>query len=64
MVKLAPDEQASFVAARPDAFQPGLRRRGHRGCTYVRLRAASKRTVQKALVAAWRSRAPKRLTGP
>src|SRR5947208_16830368 len=61
MVKLTPDQQASFVRALPQMFQPVNGAWGRRGCTYVRLAAAEELTVRQALIAAWRNTAPKRL---
>jgi hypothetical protein len=61
MVKLTPDEQASFVRIEPDVFEPCAGAWGRRGYTRVRLAAAQELTVRQALVAAWRNTAPKRL---
>jgi hypothetical protein len=64
MVKLTPEQQAQFMAAEPDVFEPCSGAWGERGCTNVKLRAAKKATVQQALVAAWRNTAPKQLVLP
>ena len=61
MVKLPPKEQVFFIEAEPKAFQPAAGAWGLRGSTIVLLRAARKAWVQKALMAAWRNIAPKRL---
>ena len=61
MVKLPVDQQASFVAANPEVFQPASGAWGRRGSTIVRLSAAKEEDVRQALIAAWRSTAPKRL---
>ena len=61
MVKLTPELQAIFVRTEPDVFQPVNGAWGKRGCTYVRLEAATEPAVRQALVAAWRNTAPKRL---
>lgn len=61
MVKLTPHEQASFILAEPDVFHPASGAWGRRGCTIVRLAVAKAVTVQRALIAAWRNTAPKRL---
>ncbi|HTW24469.1 MAG TPA: MmcQ/YjbR family DNA-binding protein [Candidatus Baltobacteraceae bacterium] len=61
MVKLPPKEQVFFIEAEPKAFQPAVGAWGLRGSTIVLLRAAKKSSVQKALLAAWRNTAPKRL---
>jgi len=61
MVKLTTDQQASFVRAEPDVFQPASGAWGRQGCTIVRLSNAEELTVHQALTAAWRNNAPKRL---
>jgi hypothetical protein len=61
MVKLTPDEQASFVRSEPDVFKPVKGAWGRRGATSVRLKDASEETLRHALAAAWRTVAPKRL---
>ena len=61
MVKLTPDEQASFVHAEPKVFEAFNNAWGRRGCTKVWLAKAKKSSVQPALIAAWRNTAPKRL---
>jgi hypothetical protein len=61
MAKLTPDQQALFVRTEPNVYQPVNGAWGRRGCTYVRLEAATEPSVRQALVAAWRNTAPKRL---
>ena len=61
MVKLSPDEQASFIRAAPKVFQPANGAWGLRGCTIVQLSIANAAMVREALIAAWRNTAPKRL---
>ncbi len=61
MVKLPADQQASFVAADPEVFQPASGAWGRGGATIVRLCAAKEQSVRQALIAAWRRTAPKRL---
>jgi hypothetical protein len=61
MVKLFPDQQKDFVRAEPEVFAPVKGGWGRRGATHVRLKAATKASVQRALAAAWRNTAPKRL---
>jgi hypothetical protein len=61
MVKLTPEQQALFTRTEPDVFEPVNGAWGRRGCTYVRLEAASEPAVRQALVEAWRNAAPKRL---
>ena len=50
-----------FVQAEPKVFVPAKGNWGKRGATCVRLKAAKKTTLRKALVAAWLNIAPKRL---
>jgi hypothetical protein len=61
MVKLSEAQQAAFTQSEPDVFQPVKGAWGRQGCTSVLLRAAKKATVRRALAAAWRNTAPKRL---
>jgi hypothetical protein len=61
MVKLTPEQQAQYVATEPKIFVAVKGAWGRRGCTNVRLNAASSDSVYSALVAAWRNVAPKRL---
>ena len=61
MVKLFPDQQKDFVRAEPEVFAPVNGGWGRRGATYVRLKAAKKAGVQRALAAAWRNTAPRKL---
>ncbi len=61
MVKLTPQEQTAFVRSEPEIFQPVSGAWGARGCTKVRLAKATQDAVRRALIAAWRSTAPKRL---
>ena len=61
MVKLFPDQQEEFVRAEPKVFAPVNGLWGRRGATYVHLKVAKKRSVQRALAAAWRNTAPRKL---
>jgi hypothetical protein len=61
MVKLFPDQQREFVRAEPKVFAPVNGAWGRRGATHVRLKAAKKASVQRALAAAWRNTAPRKL---
>jgi hypothetical protein len=61
MVKLMPDQQQDFVRAEPDVFVAVKGGWGRRGATNVRLKAAKKAALRKALEAAWRNIAPKRI---
>jgi|SRR5580658_7468828 hypothetical protein len=61
MVKLTPEQQHYFSKADPGVFVPGKGAWGRRGATSVHLKAAAKETLQRAIGAAWRNTAPKRL---
>ena len=63
MVKLSPEEQHYFSKDYPDVFIPVKGTWGRRGATSVHLKAAKKETLRKAIQAAWRNSAPKRLLG-
>jgi hypothetical protein len=59
MVKLTPIEQEMFMKTQPGVFVPCARAWGRRGATSVRLKAARKHAVRRALLAAWLLTAPK-----
>jgi hypothetical protein len=61
MVKLTLVQQRAFVRDAPESFQPIAGGWGRRGATQVPLAAAKLAPVRRALVAAWRNTAPKRL---
>jgi hypothetical protein len=61
MVKLTPEQQHYFSKADPAVFVPVKGAWGRRGATSVHLKTASKETLQRAINAAWRNTAPKRL---
>jgi hypothetical protein len=61
MVKLTPEQQHEFNVAEPDVFVPVKGGWGKKGATTVRLKAAKKVTVRKALEAAWRGTVRKKL---
>src|SRR5690242_15912096 len=61
MVKLSPEDQHNFSKDYPDAFVPVKGTWGRRGATSVYLKNASKGTLSKAIQAAWRHTAPRRL---
>jgi hypothetical protein len=61
MVKLPPDEQADLVGDESGAYKPAAGAWGVRGCTIIQLRDAKEAAVRKAMKAAWRHNAPKRL---
>ena len=62
MVKLTPVEQEMFKKSHPTVFVPCAGAWGRRGATSIRLEAARKPTVCRALQAAWLLAAPKSLT--
>jgi hypothetical protein len=62
VVMLSPQDQDLIVRDYPKTFAPVPGKWGASGSTTVTLRGASKRAVAMALEAAWRKRAPKRLT--
>jgi hypothetical protein len=61
MVKLTPEEQGVFIRTEPKVFVPVKGAWGRKGCTYVKLEAATEPSVRQALIAAWRNTAPKKL---
>ena len=61
MVKLTPKQQEAFLTAHPAAFVPVKGAWGLRGATSVNLKAVKKGDLERALLAAWRNTAPKRL---
>jgi hypothetical protein len=61
MVKLSPEDQHNFSKEYPDAFVPVKGTWGRRGATNVYLKNADEETLRKAVLAAWRNTAPKRL---
>lgn len=64
MVKLSPEDQHYFSKDHPDVFAPVKGAWGKRGATSVHLKAAKKEILRKAIEAAWRNTAPKRLLRP
>lgn len=61
MVKLSPEDQHYFSKDYPDVFIPVKGVWGRRGATTVHLKAVRKDALRKAIQAAWRNTAPKRL---
>jgi hypothetical protein len=61
MVKLSPEEQHYFSKDHPDTFVPVKGAWGKKGATSVVLKAAKKDILTRAIHAAWRNTAPKRL---
>jgi hypothetical protein len=64
MVKLSPEDQHYFSKDYPDVFTPVKGTWGRRGATSVNLKAVKKDVLSKAIQAAWRNIAPKRLLEP
>jgi hypothetical protein len=63
MVKLTPEQQHYYSKDYPDVFVPVKGTWGCRGATSVQLKTVNKETLRKAIKAAWRNTAPKRLAG-
>ena len=61
MVNLTPEQQHYFSKDEPEVFVPINGAWGRRGATRVNLKAAKKDSLRKAIQAAWRNTAPKRL---
>ena len=61
MVKLSPEEQHEFSKDYPETFTPVKGAWGRRGATSVDLKTAKKEILRKAIAAAWRNVAPRRL---
>jgi hypothetical protein len=61
MVKLSPEDQHYLTRDYPETFVPVKGAWGRRGATTIRLKTAKKEMLRKALLAAWRNTAPKRL---
>jgi hypothetical protein len=60
-VKLTRDEQKEFARSNPGVFKLVKGAWGRQGSTNIYLPAVKDETVRKALTAAWRNTAPKRL---
>src|SRR5687767_9998238 len=63
LVKLSPDDQADLVGDDDGAgpYKPAAGAWGRHGCTIIALRRAGEPKVRRAIAAAWRNVAPKRL---
>ena len=61
MVKLTPEQQHYLLKDFPEVFAPAAGAWGYRGSTVIHLKPATPAIVAKALDAAWRNTAPKRL---
>src|ERR1700675_952271 len=55
VIRLTRDQQATFVAAAPEVFEPVSSGWGRLGSTVIRLDVADRATVQEALTTAWRN---------
>jgi hypothetical protein len=64
MVKLTPEQQEELIHDEPQTFDPCSGAWGRKGATSVRLKSAKKATLRRALEAAWRNTAPKKLAQP
>ena len=62
MVKLTPEQQASFVHADPVVYVPVKGGWGSRGATNIRLETADELSLRHAVVTAWRNVAPTSLS--
>ncbi len=62
MVKLTPEQQDELAHDEPAAFTPVKGAWGRKGATTFHLKSAKKATLHRALEAAWRNTAPKKLT--
>src|SRR5438045_690507 len=54
MVKLSAEQQQNYLDAAPEVFEPASGAWGRGGATMVRLKAAKKTMLKKALETAWR----------
>lgn len=61
MAKLKPEQQAWFLENAAETFTPASGSWGERGATMIRLESADETLVLRALNAAWRNTAPKKL---
>lgn len=61
MVKLTPEQQHYFSKADPAVFVPVKGAWGRRGATSVHLKTVGKAILERAISAAWRNTAPRRL---
>ena len=61
MAKLTPTQQQDYLRTDPAAFKPAAGAWGTGGATLITLEPADEDAVRRALRAAWRNTAPKRL---
>jgi hypothetical protein len=64
MVKLTPEQQREFMVDDAEVFSPVPGGWGAKGSTRVKLKPADRGPVRRAMTAAWRNVAPKRLSEP
>jgi hypothetical protein len=55
MVKLTPEQQAEFIRADPETFEPASGAWGRQGCTMVRLASVDEETLGEAMTLAWQN---------
>jgi len=61
MAKLNSEQQAWFLENASESFKPAVGAWGDRGATIISLESADETLVRRALNAAWRNTAPKKL---
>ena len=61
MVKLTPEQREELMHDEPKAFVPVKGAWGRQGATSVHLKSVKKATLRRALEAAWRNTAPKKI---
>ena len=61
MAKLTPEQQAWFLGEAQGAFEPAAGTWGERGATMILFAEADEELARRALNAAWRNTAPKKL---
>ena len=61
MAKLNPEQQSWFLENATETFTPASGAWGERGATMIKLESADETLVRRALNAAWRNTAPKKL---
>ncbi len=61
MAKLNAEQQGWFLMNAPESFEPAAGAWGERGATMITLESADETLVRRALNAAWRNTAPKKL---
>jgi hypothetical protein len=64
MVKLTPEQQHDYVKSEPNVFTPSKGAWGRGGSTIVKLKAARKTLLRRAMAAAWGNISGKTSSGP